>query len=153
MGSVVSDDKGELVPAKEPELPAERPELSEEDFARQLIAAEVARTKAHERRTDVAMRMVEAADSADKRQFEFHRDRLEKEDGQANRRLNIVATPVYAIVALLVLFICLVLYMMFFGDSEQAATAKDLLRVVMAAGGGGGIAILIYEFVRTFLLR
>ena len=105
----------------------------------ELVRLEQQRLESQDRRNEIALRAIEADESSDKRQYDYHVSRLESEERKFNARLGLVAKVWLGIGGLTALFALVILYMMFFGTQEQARIAEKLLVWSFTALGGGGL--------------
>ena len=71
------ESKGALIPAGD--LEDDQPPMTTE-IIKDLIKIEQERIRSQDRRTEVALKAVEASDASDKRQFEYHTQRLQSEE-------------------------------------------------------------------------
>ena len=122
------------------------------ELFQQIIETERERSRALDRRTDVALEAVKASDAADQRQYDFHMRRLESDERLAKAHLSLLSKTVLGVGALVTVFVLLVLYMLFFGTPTQADRAQTILTWVFVALGGGGLFVAAQR-VAKFLKR
>lgn len=128
-------------PAREAELVpgAEDPqELSARKAFEQLVDLERQRIESTNRRTEIALKAIEASDAADKRQYEYHVERLRQRSRARNERHRSIVKFAWAALATVVLAGGFVVSMLFFGNEAQRMAAQDILRTVATAVGGAG---------------
>lgn len=118
----------------------------------QIIETERERSRALDRRTDVALEAVKASDAADRRQFDFHVRRLETDERLAKAHLSLLSKTVLGVGALVSVFALLILYMLFFGTPTQADRAQTILTWIFVALGGGGLFVAAQR-ISKFLTR
>ena len=91
------------------------------------------------RRADVMLRMIEAADAADKRQYDHGVKQLESSERIARAHLSLAAYIAVGIAVTIILVFLAAFAMFFFGSDEQAGRAQRLLGLFFTALGGGGL--------------
>lgn len=107
---------------------------------KQLIELERQRVDSNNRRTDVAVKAIAASDASDKRQYEYHVEKLRRGSEERKARHGSAIKFVWAVFALAVVSGAFVVGMLFFGDGvvrsieqaneainryEQEAAAQD----------------------------
>ena len=117
----------------------------------QLVQIERERIQLMDRRLDVALQAVQASDAADQRQYEYHKQRLESNERLAKARLSLGSRMAAGVGVAAVLFLFAVLYMMFFGTSEQGDRAQTLLTWFFTALGGGGLFVAAQRVARWLM--
>ena len=117
----------------------------------QLIKLERERVASNNRRLDVAEKVIGAGEAADKRQHEYHVERLRQGSKDRNARHWSFMKLVWAAAIVTATFGGISFYMLFFGDEAQRALALDLLTVVGTAVGGGGALYAFAAAVRQIL--
>ena len=124
--------------------------LQQEEVMHRLLDLEQARIESINHRTDLARMAVEAHDAADKRQFDFHTQRLHMAGSErlANRRL--LQKVLWAAGIPLTIIVFGFLYMMFFGTDRQSDMAIKLLEIGASAVGGVGIFLFAKSLVQRF---
>ena len=132
--------KGALIPAGDPE--DDQPPMTNE-IIKDLIKIEKERIRSQDRRTEVALKAVEASDASDKRQFEYHTQRLQSEERRATARVSLGLKVAFGIGAVVVAILVISFYMLFFGAPTQTDYAEKLLTWFFAALGGGGLFVLL----------
>lgn len=129
----------------------------EESNGRQLVLFDQAlqlereRIRSQDRRTEVALRAFEMGDAADKRQFEFHMEKLKTEERIENKRLGLSSRIALILGLTAIVFLSLTTYMLFFGSDQQAARARELITWVFTALGGGGFLYLLQRVGRWLM--
>ena len=117
----------------------------------QLVELERQRVEGNNRRTDVALKAIAANDAADKRQYEYHVERLRQDSKDRNERHRSVVKLLWATLGVTVLVGGFVFYMLFFGNDAQRAVARDLLTTIgTAVGGAGAIWVIKSAIQRLF---
>ena len=155
--------------AAEPERDAAEPERDallvprEEDLEdetrqmwafKQLIELERQRVDSNNRRTDVALKAIAASDASDKRQYDYHVEKLRQGSDERKERHRSAINIVWAIFALALAGSAFVIGMLFFGSDSQRAAAEALLKTIGTAVGGAGAFWLVKEaFQRVFTVR
>lgn len=119
----------------------------------ELIALERERIASQDRRTAVTRHAIDAGDAADKRQYEFHVEKLRRDDEDRKRRHASGITIVWALLIAAIVFTGLLFWMIFAGDDAQRAVADDLLETIVTGLGGFGIGWLLLTSIRRFLAR
>lgn len=104
----------------------------------QLVDLERQRVESNNRRTDVALKAIAASDAADKRQYEYHVERLRQGSKDRNEQHRAVVKFIWAVLGVTVVAGSLVFYMLFFGDHAQRNIAQSLLTTIGTAVGGAG---------------
>ena len=154
MGQVVTDDKEKQLvrqmPNKAEQVDGHVDPLQLEMFGK-LLDLEQKRINTTNRRTEVAMRAVEASDAADQRQYDYHIKKLESDDSLERVRLSLGAKGAFGVGGSIILLLSLVLYMMFFGTETQASQARELLTWGFTALGGGGLLFIAQRGVRWLM--
>lgn len=130
------------------------PDSKQLDLFADALEVERERIRSQDRRTDVVRAAIEANDSADKRQFEFHMAKLDEERQQRKDRTELEQTRIRLAIWIAVVFCsvgalisALFVAMLFFGTPDQSKTASDILETLGKGIGGFGI---IYAFVAAF---
>ena len=134
------ESKGALIPAGD--LKDDQPPMTGE-ILKDLLKIEQERIRSQDRRTEVALRFVEASDASDKRQFEYHMQRLQSEERQAKARVSLGLKVVIGIGGVVLAILVISFYMLFFGTLTQTDYAEKLLTWFFAALGGGGLLLLL----------
>ena len=95
------------------------------------------------RRTDLAIKAIEAVGASDKRYYDIEVERLRTnaEDGRQERRF--MDRLVWTSSGVFILLAAFVLLMLFFGSAPQRKVASDLLRTFATGLGGSGVAWLL----------
>ena len=119
----------------------------------ELIALERERIASQDRRTAVTRHAIDAGDAADKRQYEYHVEKLRRDDEDRKSRHASGITIVWALLIAAIVFTGLLFRMIFAGDDAQRAVANDLLETIVTGLGGFGIGWLFLTSVRRFMAR
>ncbi len=120
-------------------------------IVRELYDLERRRIAVQEGRNSVAMRSLENSDQSDRRQFEFHTQRLaseERESLRAHKLARLVLVYGGGLVLLVLIFIML---MAFFGNADQSEIAMTMIREGAKAIGGAGFIYLVAIAVRRLI--
>jgi len=127
----------------------------QEDFSlvAELIVIERERIASRDRRTDVMRRAIDAGDAADKRQYDYHVEKLRLDDDDRKRRHSSGIAIVWTLLAVTIAFIGFLCWMLFAGDEAQRAVADRLLETVLTGLGGFGIGWVLLNGIRRFLAR
>ncbi len=110
---------------------------------RELVALEHKRVDSADRRTEVALKAIEASSAADERQYNYHLEKLRTTMADRNERRRTVSRIVWTMGSAGAVVSGFLLLMLFFGTDAQRATAMDLLRTVLTGLGGAGILWLV----------
>ena len=126
-----------------------------EDFSpvAELIVIERERIASRDRRTDVMRRAIDAGDAADKRQYDYHVEKLRLDDDDRKRRHASGIAIVWTLLAVTITFIGFLCWMLFAGDEAQRAVANRLLEIVLTGLGGFGIGWVLWNGIRRLLAR
>ena len=125
--------EAELVPGAE-----DIQDLSARRAFEQLVDLERRRIESNTRRAEIALKAIAASDAADKREYDYHVERLRQGSRDRNERHRSVVKFAWAALATVVVVGGLVFYMLFFGNDAQRLVAHDLLSIVATAVGGAG---------------
>lgn len=146
----MNDESRALSPPVEPG--GDAVESDQLELFQQILETERERSRALDRRTDVALEAVKFSDAADQRQYDFHMRRLESDERLAKAHLSLLSKSALAAGALVSVFVLLILYMLFFGTATQADRAQTILTWVFVALGGGGLFVAAQRIAK-FLTR
>ena len=135
------------------ETAQEPPETAQVWAFKQLLNLEQQRVASNNRRMEVAEKVIAAGEAAEKRQHEFHIERLRLGSSDRNDRHRSFMMLVWAAATVTVMFGGTAFYMLFFGEEIQRETAQDLLTVLGTAVGGGGALYGIRAMVQYLLER
>ena len=108
-----------------------------------MIEIEKARIESNDKRTDVALRAIEASDADSKRMFDYHVMKLQSENDIKMQKLAIAKRIVYASCVIGVIVITVLFSALFCGNDAQSQTASDVLKGIANALGGVGAYLLI----------
>ena len=114
-----------------------------------LCALEHQRIESVNRRTDVALKAIEATEAADKRQFEYHLEKLRTSVQERSENRRSVLKLVWMIGGVLIFVTAFILLMSFFGSDTQQDVAMTILRTVATGLGGAGVIWML----RALLVR
>ena len=143
----VPEDRGQALAVQEETQLAEPQQLNR--ALQELVALERERIDSTNRRTDVALRAIDASDAADKRQYDYHVEKMRKEVEERSERRRSVFRVLWAIGGWVSVVAALLLLMLFFGTDTQREVAMQLLSTALTGLGGAGILWLF----RTVLER
>lgn len=87
---------------------------------------------------------MQVSDAQDKRQAEFHSNRIQLEDDADRRRTKLTSNVLLGCFLVISVPLALFLYMVFWGDPEQRENAISIIRT-------GGIALAGYGVVTTLV--
>ena len=79
---------------------------------------------------------------SDKRQYEYHVQRLESDERRAKARLSLGGKVVFGVGAVMAAILVITFYMLFFGSPDQSVYAEEILKGLFAVVGGGGLFFL-----------
>ena len=119
----------------------------------ELLALERERIASQDRRTAVAQHAIDAGDAADKRQYDYHIEKLRRDDEARTRRHASGIAIVWALLAAAIGFVGFVCWMIFAGNDTQRALASELLETVVTGAGGFGIGWILLNGIRRFLAK
>lgn len=119
----------------------------------ELIALERERIASQDRRTAVTRHAIDAGDAADKRQYEYHVEKLRRDDEDRKRRHTSGIAIVWVLLTATLVFTGLLFWMNFAGDDAQRALANELLETIVTGLGGFGIGWVLLHGIRRFLAR
>ena len=119
----------------------------------ELLELERRRVDSQDRRIDVARRAIEASDAADQRQYDYHVERLRRDDEARNRRHESGIRLLWTVVGSGLLLTGLFFWMIFFGNDAQRTVALDILKTVGTGLGGFGIIWFLLHGIRQLFAR
>lgn len=119
----------------------------------ELIALERERIASQDRRTEITRHAIDAGDAADKRQYDYHVEKLRRDDEDRKRRHASGIWIVWALLVTGVVFAGLLCWMLFAGDDTQRAVANGLLETIATGLGGFGIGWALLSGIRRSLSR
>ena len=119
----------------------------------ELIALERERIDSQNRRTDIARRVIDASDAADKRQYEYHREKLLRDDADRKRRHASDMKVVWGLFASAMALAVVLFWMIFAGDDTQRTVASELLETIVTGLGGFGVGWALLNGIRRTLSR
>jgi len=114
----------------------------------ELIRLERDRIQSFDRRTDVAFKAIDANDASDERQFEFHMEKLRRDDKDRQMRHSSGLKLVWASMSFTVFTLVFLILMAFFGSPDQQTTAERILIVLGTGVGGAGIFFMLTQILR-----
>ena len=119
----------------------------------ELLELERRRVDSQDRRIDVARRAIEASDAADQRQYDYHVERLRRDDEARKHRHESGIRLLWTVFGAGLLLTGLFFWMIFFGDDAQRTVALDILKTVGTGLGGFGIVWFLLHGIRQLLAR
>lgn len=121
----------------------ETPPLEGEFYSgKDMFELEKERIKSSDKRTEIARLAIEANDAADKRQFDYHMQKLAADIQVKTQQNKIAKDLLYGGSTFIFAAITLLFSMSFFGDEHQSQLASNLLEKLMTALSGIGIYLL-----------
>ena len=118
-----------------------------------LLELERKRIDSQDRRAAVARRAIEASDAADQRQYDYHVEKLRRDDEARTRRHDSGIRLLWALFGAGLLLAGLFFWMIFFGDDAQRTVALDILETVGTGLGGFGIVWFLWNGIRRLLAQ
>lgn len=118
-----------------------------------LVTLERERVASRDRRTEVTRQAIEAENAADQRQYDYHVEKLRRDDEDRKRRHESGIRLLWALFTVTVGLTGFVFWMIFFGDDAQRSAAIDILRTIGTGLGGFGVVWFLLTAVRRFLAR
>ena len=116
---------------------------------REMLDIEHLRIESANRRTDVALKAIEASDAADKRQYDYHVEKLRQRGKDRSQRHKSTFRFLWALLISLGIGGALVLSMLFFGTEQQRGVAMSIMETLATALGGAGV----FWLVRAMVMR
>ena len=107
-----------------------------------MFELEKERIKSSDKRTEIARLAIEANDAADKRQFDYHIQKLNHDIEFKNQQAKVSAKLLYGIGFISTAIATLLLYLTFFGTDHQSEVAANLLEKLVTAMSGVGVYLL-----------
>lgn len=107
-----------------------------------MFELEKERIKSADKRTEIARLAIEANDAADKRQFDYHIQKLNHDIEFKNQQAKVSAKLLYGIGLVSTAFGALLIYLTFFGTVLQSEIAANLLEKLVTAMSGVGVYLL-----------
>ena len=106
------------------------------------------RLETQKERNKIAMRALEVSENSDRRQFEFHKEKLATEERARDKSHSLARMVVKFGGGAVLLLVVLVIAMAFFGNNEQSEIAMTMIGVAGKAAGGAGFIYLVAAAVR-----
>ncbi len=104
-------------------------------------------------RVALTARALELEDQQDRRQADHADRRLDMAERSSKRRYRLLAWTLAAGAIPFLAAVALIMWMLFFGDPQQAARASGLLEVVFTGLGGFGIGYAVLSAIRRLFRR
>ena len=114
-------------------------ELTQVNLFESLRDIEQKRIESQDRRTAVTSQAIEATNVADQRQYDYHVEKLRRDDEDRKDRHKSGVKFAWALFIAAAVFIGLFFTMVFFGNDTQQTMATEILRTVGTGLGGFGI--------------
>lgn len=122
---------------------SENPSLEGEFCSgKDMLELEKERIKSSDKRTEIARLAIEANDAADKRQFDYHMQKLTHDTALKTQQNKIATHLLYGGGTFIFSVVALLFFMLFFGDDHQSQLAAGLLEKLMVALSGIGVFLL-----------
>ena len=135
-----TQDLGELV---EPHGPSGFLEV-----LKNVAELERRRVSAQKERNKVALRALEVSENSDRRQFEYHKEKLATEERARDKSHSLARMVLMFGGSVVLLLLILVIGMAFFGNQEQSSIAMTMIGVAGKAVGGAGFIYLVAAAVK-----
>ncbi len=119
----------------------------------EMVQLERDRIKSHDRRTEISSQALNAAADSDERQYNYHMDKLRRDDEDRRDRRKSGMLLIWSISGISAVFLGFLLLMGFFGDPTQREAAKALLSTLGTGTGGFGIGWIMLMAFRRFMNR
>ncbi|MEZ5573513.1 MAG: hypothetical protein R3E64_16065 [Halioglobus sp.] len=116
--------------------------------ASEVLDVERERIKVQDRRNDVMLAAIKANDDSDKRQHDFHMQRITDNHSIQVAKTKSATKLIWGLLGSACVFFSAMLYMLFFGDNSQSYLAMAALKLVLTAGGGAGVYVLVAKMVQ-----
>ena len=120
-------------------------------LVKELYELEGRRIGVQEGRNAVVMRSLEVSDRSDRRQLEFHTERLASEEREKTRAHGLARLVIMFGGGVVLLLLVLIMLMAFFGNEAQSDIAMTMIGEGGKAIGGAGFIFLVAAAVRRFL--
>ena len=113
-------------------------------------AAELERRRlgTQKERNKIALRALEVSENSDRRQFEFHKEKLATEERARDKSHSLARLVIIFGGGATLLLVVLVIIMAFFGNEKQSEIAMTMIGVAGKAAGGAGFIYLVAAAVR-----
>lgn len=109
----------------------------------EMVAVEKERIANRDRAIEAMREGFARLDATDERQFQFHSERLRRDDEFRNRQLSHVMQITWLVVIAVVVVLGVILGMMFWGGEEQRSIATMLVTHALSAGGFFAVGYLL----------
>ncbi len=107
-----------------------------------MFELEKERIKSSDKRTEIARLAIEANDAADKRQFDYHIQKLNHDIEFKTQQAKISEKMLYGVGLVSTAIAALLLFLTFFGTEHQSEIATNLLEKLVTAMSGIGVYLL-----------
>ena len=121
------------------------------EVIREIAEVERQRAEQQESRNRIALRALEVSENSDRRQFEFHKEKLATEERAREKSHSLAWTILRFGGGVILLLIVLVIVMAFFGNEDQSRIAMEMIEVAGKAAGGAGFVYLVAVGVRRLV--
>jgi hypothetical protein len=108
-------------------------------FIREILDLERQRVASTNRRTDVALRAIEAGDASDKRQYEYHVEKMRQNSKVRTDHNRSIFKLLWAVFGSIGIAGALVFWMLYFGTEIQREVSVSILRNIGTGLGGAGV--------------
>lgn len=124
------------------EISTQEPIEGELYSGKEMFELERERLKSADKRTEIAKLAIEANDAADKRMFDYHMARIQKESELKRDQLSLIRWIAIGGGIIATTVVTLLFGMMFFGDAHQSELAWGILEKLGVALSGIGAYLL-----------
>ena len=108
-----------------------------------MLAVEKERIASRNRAVDAMREGFSRLDAADERQYQFHADKLDRDDKYRNRHLTHRMQLTWVVAGIILLMAGVILSMAFWGGEDQRDLATALARDAISAGAFLGLGFLL----------
>ena len=109
----------------------------------EMLAVERERIASKDRAVEAMREGFTKLDAVDERQFQFHSDRLHRDDEYRNRQLGHTIQVTWAVLGVVAAALGLVLIMAFWGGEEQRSLAISLMTHALSVGGSLAVGFFL----------
>ena len=121
------------------------------EVIKDIVEVERQRVGAQEARNKIALHALEISENSDRRQFEFHKEKLATEERAREKSHSLARTILRFGGGAVLLLVVLVIVMAFFGNEEQSRIAMKMIEVAGKAVGGAGFIYLVAVGVKRLI--
>jgi len=112
---------------------------------------ETRRINMQESRNPIAMRAIEASDAADRRQFEFHNERIRSEERSRDKKHSLVRMLMVWGGGFMIVMVLLTVGAALFGTEHQSSIAMQMIAESAKALGDAGFIFLVIAGVKRLI--